>query len=57
MFSPLHQDPCDTFVWTATGPGFDDSIYDIMYKNYLAQLNVENSGAVVAAPDQVNNYS
>ena len=40
-------------MWTASGPGFDDAIYDIMYQKYLSQLNVEGSGAVVAAPDQV----
>lgn len=50
----MFQDPCDSFVWTATGPGgFDDAMYDLMYKNYLSQLNVENCGAVVAAPDDV----
>jgi hypothetical protein len=45
---------CQSFIWTgATGPGFDDATVEIMKQNYLSQLNVENSGAVVAAPDEV----
>ncbi len=47
------KDPCKNFVWTATEAGFDDSMYQTMYNNYLSQLNVENCGAVVAAPDKV----
>ncbi|CAG0921493.1 unnamed protein product [Notodromas monacha] len=45
-------DPCTEFLWSADGPGFDDATYDIMYTNYLSQLNILGSGAVVAAPDE-----
>ena len=55
-FVLLAQDSCKTFNWVADGPGFDDTIYDVMYKNYLAQLNVEGVGAVGAAPDGVSIY-
>jgi hypothetical protein len=44
-------------VWTASDPGFDDAMYDMMYKNYLSQLNVEDCGAVVAAPDDVLSHA
>ena len=47
-----HPDPCKEFVWEADGPGFTKEFYDIMYEKYKANLNVEDSGAVVAAPDQ-----
>ena len=29
-------------------------MYDVMYNIYKSQLNVENVGAVVAAPDKVS---
>jgi len=45
-------DPCDDIVWFAADPGFTQEYYDIMYDNYLANLNIDGSGAVVAAPDQ-----
>ena len=35
----------------AEGPGFTDEFYDTMKANYRANLDVEDSGAVVAAPD------
>ena len=41
----------DGFDWTATDPGFTDEFYNIMYDLYRENLDVENSGAVVAAPD------
>ena len=46
-----YQDHCENFIWNASGPGFDDAMYDIMYKNFLSQLNVENVGAVMSSPD------
>jgi glucoamylase len=42
----------DGVIWDAPDPGFTDDFYDIMYANYLANLNIQGSGAVVAAPDQ-----
>jgi len=48
-----YEDPCTTFNWEADGPGgFDDAFYQLMYDNYLSQLNIQGSGAVVAAPDE-----
>jgi hypothetical protein len=45
------------FNWSAAGPGFDDAMYEVLYKNFLNQLNVEGVGAVVAAPDQVSIFA
>lgn len=45
------SNPCPDPVWTATDPGFDSSFYTKMYDLYVLNLNVEGSGAVVAAPD------
>jgi len=42
---------CDNFNWDASDPGFTDDFYQTMMANYRANLNVEGSGAVVAAPD------
>jgi len=49
-----HPNPCgDGAVnWNGDGVGFSQEYYDIMYKNYEANLNIDGSGAVVAAPDQ-----
>jgi len=47
-----YEDPCGDFTWTADGPGFTDDFYNIMFENYRANLNIDGSGAVVAAPDQ-----
>jgi len=44
--------PCGDVNWAGTDPGFTDEYYNIMYENYLANLNIDGSGAVVAAPDQ-----
>jgi len=44
--------PCDGIVWSANDAGFSQEYYDIMYSNYEANLNIDGSGAVVAAPDQ-----
>ena len=38
--------------WAGTDPGFTDEFYNIMYDYYEANLNIDGSGAVVAAPDQ-----
>ena len=42
---------CSNYNWVADGPGFTQEFYDKMYANYRANLDVEDSGAVVAAPD------
>merc|ERR1719244_210664 len=46
-------DPCegDVFNWVASDPGFTDDIYNVMYQKYKANLNIDGTGAVVAAPD------
>ena len=45
------ENPCEDINWAGTDPGFTQEYYDIMYANYLANLNIDGSGAVVAAPD------
>jgi len=52
FYSTDYEDPCGDFTWTADGPGFTDDFYNIMFENYRANLNIDGSGAVVAAPDQ-----
>lgn len=47
-----HPNPCSDVNWSASDAGFTQDYYDIMYNYYLANLNIEGSGAVVAAPDQ-----
>lgn len=42
---------CDNYNWVADGPGFTDEFFATMKENYRANLDVEDSGAVVAAPD------
>lgn len=42
---------CDAFDWTATDPGFTDEFYTKMYTIFMDNLNVQGTGAVVAAPD------
>jgi len=42
---------CTDYNLVAEGPGFTDDFYNLMYQNYRDNLNVEDSGAVVAAPD------
>ena len=37
--------------WSGDGPGFTDEFIEVMYKNFQENLNIEGSGAVVAAPD------
>ena len=37
--------------WNATDPGFTDDFIAEMVKNFEANLNIQGSGAVVAAPD------
>lgn len=50
---PGYVSVCDniTFVGGSGGPGFDDTIYNIMYDNYKSQINIDGVGAVVASPD------
>ena len=45
---------CDQLIWEAPadGPGFPPDFYQLMFNNFKANLNVEGSGAVVAAPDR-----
>ena len=45
------DDDCDNYNWVADGPGFTDEFFATMKENYRANLDVEDSGAVVAAPD------
>jgi len=47
-----YEDPCGSFIWTEAGPGFTEEFYNTMFENYRANLNIDGSGAVVAAPDQ-----
>lgn len=42
---------CQTFNYEAEGPGFTTDFYNKMYSNFVANLNVDGSGAVVAARD------
>ena len=37
--------------WLGNGPGFTDEFIKLMYKKYKENLNIQGSGAVVAAPD------
>ena len=48
------ENPCgdEAVNWGGTDPGFTDEYYNIMYGLYEANLNIDGSGAVVAAPDQ-----
>jgi len=47
-----HPNPCTGVNWGGSGPGFTQDYYNTMYSNYEANLNIDGSGAVVAAPDQ-----
>ena len=42
---------CSDYNLVAEGPGFTEEFYQRMYQNYRDNLNVEDCGAVVAAPD------
>lgn len=42
---------CKTFNWKSSGMGFSDSWFQGMSAKYNDQLDVQNCGAVVAAPD------
>ena len=42
---------CSNYNWISDGPGFTDEFFNTMKTNYRANLDVEDSGAVVAAPD------
>ena len=43
---------CDDLTFAgAADPGFTQAFYDNIYARYEANLNIEGSGAVVAAPD------
>jgi len=47
------KNPCNDILWSgAPDAGFTQAFYEKMYANYRANLNIEGSGAVVAAPDQ-----
>jgi glucoamylase len=52
FFPSDHPNPCSDINWGGSGPGFTQDFYNIMYSNYEANLNIDGSGAVVAAPDQ-----
>jgi len=51
-YSSDYVDPCGNITWNADGPGFTDDFYNLMLTNYKANLNIDGSGAVVAAPDK-----
>eukprot|EP00088_Acartia_fossae_P002771 TRINITY_DN11149_c0_g1_i1.p1 TRINITY_DN11149_c0_g1~~TRINITY_DN11149_c0_g1_i1.p1 ORF type:complete len:502 (+),score=142.13 TRINITY_DN11149_c0_g1_i1:33-1538(+) len=46
-----HPNPCGSVNWQGSGPGFTQDYYNTMYSFYEANLNIDGSGAVVAAPD------
>merc|ERR1712123_55321 len=50
---PSPDDYCkpEMFNWEASDPGFSDSEYQTMYAKYEANLNIDGTGAIVAAPD------
>merc|ERR1711892_1569613 len=50
---PSPDDYCkpEMFDWEASDPGFSDSEYQTMYAKYEANLNIDGTGAIVAAPD------
>jgi len=51
-FHPSNEEnPCDKVNWNGMDAGFTQEYYDKMYNNYLANLNIDGSGAIVAAPD------
>jgi len=50
-YYPASYNPCGTLLWNAEDPGFDDNFISTMNANYLKNLNIQGSGAVVAAPD------
>ena len=43
--------PCPAPTWDAKDPGFTDDFVAKMMTNFEANLNIQGSGAVVAAPD------
>ena len=45
---------CAQLNWAAPeeGPGFPPDFQQLLWNNFKANLNVEGSGAVVAAPDR-----
>jgi len=51
-YSTDYHDPCGNLTWTEDGPGFTDEFYNLMLTKYQANLNIDGSGAVVAAPDK-----
>merc|ERR1711892_1065534 len=50
---PSPDDYCkpEMFNWEASDPGFSDSEHQTMYSKYEANLNIDGTGAIVAAPD------
>lgn len=38
-------------LWTATDPGFTDEFFQKMLKRFIANLDIDEKGGVVAAPD------
>jgi len=51
-YFPAGYDPCGTLSWNAQDPGFTDDFVSTMLSNYVNNLNIQGSGAVVAAPDR-----
>ena len=45
------DDPSFRPRWSGDGPGFTDEFIEVMYKKFQENLNIEGSGAIVAAPD------
>ena len=48
---PKPTGDCGTYDWSATSPGFTSEFETNMLNLYLKNLNIQGSGAVVAAPD------
>lgn len=44
-------DVCSTLSFTASGPGFTDADFKTLEGYFTANLNIQNKGGVVAAPD------
>jgi len=51
FFKSDTPDDCKTFTWTASEPGFDDAFLAKVEKAFLNNIDVQDSGAVVASRD------
>jgi len=51
FFGEKSADSCDNFYWKTDDIGFDDAFLANVKTQFLANLNVDNTGAVVASRD------